>query len=203
MAWPAAQRAVVFSDNFDTGSATTALNFNAFNNWTVVNHPAETVDYLRSGSFGISCAGGTGGCVDLDGSSGSPGRMVSNTIFSFEPGVQYVLSALVSGNQRGVPNDTFVMGIEGGPSVTYPGISPSSPFTNLLIGFTLGGPLTGRLFVEDSNAVGDFFGPILDNVSLSDNRALPEPGTLGLLGFTLAGLALGRRGLTTGHSRRL
>jgi hypothetical protein len=46
-----AHAAVIFSDNFDTDSAVTVLNFNAFNNWTVVNHPTETVDYIRSGGF--------------------------------------------------------------------------------------------------------------------------------------------------------
>jgi hypothetical protein len=188
-----AHAAVIFSDNFDTDSAVTALNFNAFNNWTVVNHPTETVDYIRSGGFGISCVGGTGGCVDLDGSTGNAGRMVSNTIFDFEAGVIYTLSAQVSGNQRGGAADVFEMGIEGFGSTIVSGILSSDPFTTHTIMFTSAVPFSGRLFMQDGNPGGDNIGPILDNVVLSDNRTVPEPGTLALLALGLAVLAARRR----------
>jgi hypothetical protein len=188
-----AHAAVIFSDNFDTDSAVTVLNFNAFNNWTVVNHPTETVDYIRSGGFGISCFGGTGGCVDLDGSTGNAGRMVSNTIFDFEAGVVYTLSAQVSGNQRGGADDAFEMGVEGLASVALSPIAPSDPFTTRTLSFVSALPFSGRLFIQDGNPGGDNIGPILDNVVLSDNRTVPEPGTLALLALGLAVLAIRRR----------
>lgn len=71
---PTQAATILFQDDFDTDNATSVPNFNAFNNWTV---SSGTVDYVRSGDFGISCVGGAGGCVDLDGSTADGGRMTS------------------------------------------------------------------------------------------------------------------------------
>lgn len=62
-----AQAGVVYSNNFDSeNGGNTALNYNGFNGLTVTN---GTVDLVKSGDFGIICAGAAGACVDLDGST--------------------------------------------------------------------------------------------------------------------------------------
>ena len=74
------------------------MNFNGLINWTV---SGGTIDYIRSGGFGIACVGGTGGCLDMDGSTGNAGRITSRQLFTFDSGVQYFIELMLSGNQRG------------------------------------------------------------------------------------------------------
>jgi hypothetical protein len=185
--------AIIFSDDFDTDSATTVLNFNAFNHWTVVNHPQESVDYIRSGAFGINCVGNAGGCVDLDGTTGSAGRMVSKTIFNFEPDVVYTLSVELSGNQRGGLDDAFELGIEGFGSGAIFMINPFYPFATHGFSFVSSTAFSGRLFMQDASPVSDNVGLIVDNVVLSDSRPLPEPGALVLVAMGLAALMARRK----------
>jgi hypothetical protein len=196
-----AHGAVLFSDDFETDAAGSVLNFNGFIRWSVDGHPTETVDYIRTGGFGITCFGGSSGCVDLDGSTGNPGRLVSSTLFTFLPGVNYTLSVQLSGNQRGGASDAFEMGILGVTALSIGGIAPSDPFTAWTLGFTVASLTTGRIFVRDANPGGDNIGPILDNVllvdSLNGGGKVAEPSALALLGLGLAGLLAGLRRKTT------
>lgn len=193
-----ARAVLLFSDSFSADSATSVLNFNSFINWNVVNHPTETVDYIRSGGFGINCVGNAGGCVDLDGTSNPPnaGRMQSKQTFTIVPSVVYTMTIDLSGNQRGGSPDAVNFGLEGLATFPVVGILSTAPFTTRTLNFVspVGG--TTRLFVEDANATGDFLGAILDNVVFSDNQisqAVDEPATLVLLGLALVGLAALRR----------
>jgi hypothetical protein len=192
-----AHAAVVFTDTFDADAASSVLNFNAFNNWTV---SGGTVDYIRSGGFGINCVGGSGGCVDMDGSSGDAGRLSSKTLFNFgaRDTVFYSLTVDLSGNQRGGAPDTVTFGVEGGPQTTI-ALGVFEPFATYGFNFDFGAATSGRIIVE--GAGGDNFGGILDNVVLSVTRigALPEPGTAALLALVLAGIATtgGRRARRT------
>ncbi len=68
-----AQAGVLFQDNFDAEgtSGSSQLNYNAFDNWTVED---GTVDLIADpNQWGIDCVGGTGKCVDLDGSTRNAG----------------------------------------------------------------------------------------------------------------------------------
>lgn len=188
-----AQAAIIFSDNFDADNATSALNFNALLNWTVED---GTIDYIRSGGFGISCVGGTGGCLDMDGSTANAGRILSTQVFTLDPGVTYTLSLDVSGNQRGGASDAFSFGFwDGAPfsSVSISAISPAQSFTTYAFALTVTSTETVRLFVE--GAGGDNIGVILDNVVFSDDQAAqaPEPASLLLMGVALMGAARVRR----------
>lgn len=182
-----AQAGILFQDNFDADSTSSVLNFNSLLNWTV---SGGTIDYIRSGGFGISCVGGAGGCLDMDGSTGNAGRITSKQSFTFTPGMNYSFEMLLSGNQRGGSNDTVVFGIIDANNVelatTTPALAPNAAFAPFSLGFAA---QTGswRLFVEGVG--GDNFGAILDNVVLRDDGAasVPEPATL--LIFSLGLLA--------------
>ncbi len=193
-----AQAGIIFPDNFDADSASSVLNFNGLINWTV---SGGTIDYIRSGGFGISCVGGTGGCLDMDGSTRDAGRITTRQVFDFDDGVEYTFELMLSGNQRGGASDTVTYGLisvdTGFESTLSAGpLAPSAPFATFS-GSLLGQNFTGnwRFFIE--GAGGDNIGAILDNVVLRDNRTanVPEPATLLLSGLALlAAGAVRRRG---------
>ncbi len=191
-----AQAGVIFSDNFNADNASSALNFNGLINWTV---SGGTIDYIRSGGFGISCAGGAGGCLDMDGSTVNAGRITSRQTFSFSSGVDYAIDLALSGNQRGGASDSVIFGLVNSAtlvelSFTTGPLAPSDPFSTITGGFQGGAaPGTWRLFVEGVG--GDNIGAILDDFVLRDNRAaaVPEPATLLLSGLALLAAGAARR----------
>jgi hypothetical protein len=190
-----AHAGILFQDNFDADNTSSALNFNSLRNWTVSD---GTIDYIRSGGFGISCVGGTGGCLDMDGSTSNAGRITSNQSFTFTPGVNYFIDVALSGNQRGGGSDSVVFGIVDTNNVEIQTIigplSAGAPFATF--GATLAAqPGSWRLFVEGVG--GDNVGLILDNVVLRDDSttSVPEPETLLLfsLGLLAASAARSRK----------
>lgn len=100
--------ASVFSETFDTEeTGPSELNYIDFDQFTISD---GTVDLIREiNAYGISCYGGTGYCVDLDGSSGMAGKMTSD-LFALDGGETYTLSFAISGNQRGGASDTLDFG---------------------------------------------------------------------------------------------
>lgn len=178
-----AQAAVLFQDDFDDDSAVSVLNFNAFDNWNVVE---GTVDYIRSGGFGISCAGGAGGCVDVDGSTGNGGRMETSTIFHFDAETTYVLYVDISGNQRGGAADFIDIGFTDFASFGTP-VPVDMPWTEFALAVWSGSAWDARIFIETSS--NDNVGPVIDNVRLATfELEVPEPATLALSIAALAGL---------------
>jgi hypothetical protein len=191
-----AQAGIIFSDNFDADSATSVLNFNGLINWTV---SGGTIDYIRSGGYGISCVGGSGGCLDMDGSTSNAGRITSKQLFDFDDGVEYFIDAAVSGNQRGGIDDSVTVGLvrEGDGAIlaaTFGPFAPGAPFSVSTANF-FGQNAVGewRLFFEGFG--GDNIGAILDNVVLRDDRVanVPEPTTLLLTAMGLLAAAGIRR----------
>lgn len=176
-----AQATVLFEDDFDDDSAVSVLNFNAFDNWNVVE---GTVDYIRSGGFGISCVGGTGGCVDVDGSTGNGGRMETSAIFHFDAETTYVLYVDVSGNQRGGAADFIDIGFAGFASFSTP-VPVDMPWTEFPLAVWSSSAWDARIFIETSS--NDNVGPVIDNVRLVTLQ-VPEPATLALSMAALAGL---------------
>jgi PEP-CTERM motif len=145
-----ASATTVFSDNFDAeNGGATALNYTAFANFDVIGPPGATVDIVRTGDFGLTCAGGSGSCVDLDGSSGVGGGILTRNSYGFNAGDLVTLSIDLSGSQRGGLNDFFF------------GFGASGPTDFLDI--TLGGFLGGGSFGNSLGAPGLFFGNLIDS----------------------------------------
>lgn len=192
-----AHAVTVFSDSFDgEAGGATVLNYTGFANWDVLD---GTVDLLRDpNQFGIACAGGSGSCVDLDGSTGDPGFLVTKEAFAFNAGDIITVNFDLSGSQRSGTHGMFVgflFGDELLPSTTLelPADAPFGPF-ELATSFDFTGQFK-LLFSADPFGPGtDNIGLVLDNVSL-DISAVPEPASWAMMiaGFGLVGGALRTR----------
>ncbi len=189
----AANAAIIFSEDF-TGEAAggSVLNFTGFDQFTVSQ---GVVDIISSGGFGITCVGGTGGCVDLDGSTPgtNPTSELTSTAINFLPGFLYTLSFDISGNQRGQPSDTTQVSVSNGvlaaQSVT---LASADPFQTNSYQFSVLAPVLASIIFFTPGA-SDNFGLILDNVRV-DAVQIPLPAAAPLLLFGLAGLgAIARR----------
>lgn len=94
----AANAAIVYSNNFNAeNGGASATNFNGFTGLSVAD---GSVDLVRSGDFGITCPGGTGSCIDLDGSTNDAGLLSSGS-YAFNVGQKVSLKFQITGNQRG------------------------------------------------------------------------------------------------------
>lgn len=215
----AAPVAAQLNDNFDGegGGGTTALNYAAFANFDVSD---GSVDLLFDpNGFGLGCAGGTGSCVDLDGSTGNGGRLTTKNFYNFNIGDTVILSFDLSGNMRQFPDDGFSAGFIfssqtdvnnaffgggfdlGGPTSSvgilgFAGadtIAADTPFTQYTVTFQAGTAGSLQAYVGTTSA--DNVGPILDNFALSISRGVPEPSQwlLLILGFGTVGGAMRRK----------
>lgn len=173
--------ATVLNDSFDYGATTftNAADSVFGGNWTT---SGGTVDYLATGSsFGSLCRG-TGGCVDLDGSSGNAGLF--STVASFAAGT-YTLAVQLFGSDRGTTESVMIS--LGSWNTTISGILSAADVSQSFTFATTGGVLSFE------NAGGDNVGAVLSAVTLDSVATVPLPaGGLLLLGG-LAGLAGLRR----------
>jgi hypothetical protein len=95
----------VFFDTFDTeNGGATSLNHTGFANWNSTG--AGFVDVVAMPDYGLTCAGGSGSCVDLDGSPG-PGRITTKRNFTFNTGDLIRIDYDISGSQRGSDPDRY------------------------------------------------------------------------------------------------
>jgi hypothetical protein len=181
---------IPYFDGFN-GISSTKLN-KAPHGWKAID---GTVDSIKSGDYGITCFGGSGGCVDLDGSTDEAGYLVTKGTVKLVAGQTYELSAYLSGNQRGAAPDNVIFGFFNKndlvlASTTVDAIASGSPFTLYSLFFTPSTNVTAKLFFDDVLG-NDNQGPILDDVRLT---AVPLPAAAWLMLSGLAALgAVARR----------
>lgn len=134
-----ASAAIVYSNNFDAeNSGLSAANYNGFAGLSVTD---GTVDLVRSGDFGITCPGGTGSCVDLDGSTNDAGVLRSGS-YAFKVGQKVSLNFQITGNQRGgAPDNIDIFFLFDRPTNGQTGFSASSVNGGVPIFFN---PFVGR-----------------------------------------------------------
>lgn len=187
-----ASAGIIFEDNFDSeagGTGASALNYTGFTHWTVGD---GTVDVVANGGWGISCAGGSGKCIDLDGSNNNAGIFSSHELL-LNPG-HYTLSVDISGNQRS-GSDTMRMTLGTYVSEWF-ALGAAAPWQTIARHFVVSATSAEYLtFFHDG---GDNIGMLLDNVSLSalsppTVTPVAEPAAMSLIGLGLIGLGLARR----------
>ena len=168
---------VVFIDNFNSeNGGIGTLNYNAFANWTVSD---GTVDLIGNGFYDF--LPGNGLYVDMDGSTGNAGKMLTLNTLNLQPGT-YALSFDLAGNHRNGSAETVSVKVETGISSTTYSLNQSDPFQTFTQLFTINSATSVNLSFEGVG--GDNIGMLLDNVKVS---AVPAPGAI-LLGGIGTGL---------------
>ena len=218
----AASATTLYSNNFDTengGAGATQLNITAPNGTlTGLTVSVGSVDLVKTGDgFGITCAGGPGSCLDLDGSTGQAGEVTSGA-YAFNTGDSVTFSFDLSGNQRIGGSDNFHaafvfgantlmtsynLGGAWGPANVFNNISTTfvstsssisgNSFANYSINFVAG--QSGTVAFKLGGGSGNNVGPVADNLNLSSTGAVPEPATwaMMIIGFGAAGSMIRRR----------
>jgi hypothetical protein len=145
------------------------------------------VDVVGGAVYGYLCVTPeSGNCVDLDGSAQG---QISSSLLTLAPGT-YTLSFDLIGSQRGYTTSTTVTL---GSLYDQTFVLTSGDVTSGIVNTTITvGATTVVPLIFTSNTPGNN-GALLDNVSLTDPIATPEPASLSLLGIGLVGLVIRTR----------
>jgi hypothetical protein len=182
---------VLASSNFDNLGTPGQTDYN-FTGFQFITVTGGSVDLVQSGDInGITCAGGSGKCIDLDGTSGAAGEVSIASLGGFRDGV-YKVSFELSGNQRGqLPggSDPDVLTLTFGNVTKTFSLAPNDPFQLISFAFRVDAlnPVSSIVF---GHSGADNVGMILDNASLT---LVPLPATALLFASAMGALSAFRR----------
>lgn len=177
----------IFHDTFDNeNGGLESLNYTSFANWSV---PAVsgTVDVIGNGGT-FDFLPGHGLYVDLDGSTGAPGLLLSKSISA--PAGDYILKFDLAGSHRGTTESIYSLLLNLGTFTKVMNIPSDQDFTTYELPFSLTGPETFNIAFQSIGGYGDNIGALLDNVSVDP---VPEPSTLLLFASGFLGVAIYRK----------
>ncbi|HZZ31814.1 MAG TPA: PEPxxWA-CTERM sorting domain-containing protein [Phenylobacterium sp.] len=209
---------VIFNDNFDgetVPAGSWVMNDAAFANFNVAS---GSVDLLTAGNpFGLVGSGTnlSGNFVDLAGSTGQGGTLVTKQTFGYSAGHTVTVSFDVSGDQRGGTDGLFG-GFQFASAPAIADLAMTGFTSNMVVGdqvlgtAQLGSTAAFAPFTVSFRALtdgsfttlvgtnsADNIGPLLDDVSIAESllTGVPEPQSwaLMILGFAGAGAMLRRR----------
>lgn len=180
---------VIFFDDFNSeNGGNYQLNYSSFSNWSVTE---GTVDLIGVGSP-WNWFPSNGLYVDMDGSTGNAGKMISTATLDLQPGF-YLLSFDLAGNQRNTSPEEVAVEVNMGNLLakTY-NMNRDDPFQTFSESFYVNSLTSVSLSFEGLG--GDNVGMLLDNVKLS---CIPAPGAilLGSIGIGLVGYLRRRKTL--------
>lgn len=198
-----ANATVVLFDTFDgEAGGNSALDYNAFANFDV---EGGTVDVVKSGEFAITCFGGSGSCVDLDGSTNNGATLITRNAYTFHAGNTITLEMQLSGSQVGLTFPSFPGALDSdGFNYGFRSAGGDIAFNNLTFStafFGSGGPLNATL---PSVAVGGGvpfnlpFGFVRMSFTASQNgslRAFAETGSADNIGPVIDSFSLSIAGV--------
>lgn len=165
----AASVTTLLQDNFNQENRSVGLlNYNQFANWNVIK---QSVDLIGNGYFDF--LPGNGLYVDLDGSRGQAGTLQSKTIFDFQAGDTVNLNFQLAGNQRNDVIDPTTVSLGSLFSETFR-LPKLQEFTSFTRSFTVASATSAKLEISETG--GDYFGLLLDNVTLT--KSVPESGSI-------------------------
>jgi hypothetical protein len=179
-----AQAAVLLSDNFDSAQPGAAyVGAVSGSGFGVTSGNIDVIGSIQNdaGAGYFTCPGGgpnVNNCLDLNGDV--PGTIQSNSQLSLKAGITYRLAFDVAGSSSNSGNTPYSLSVRLGDSAaSLYSVAPNTSFTRQFFSFTptVDENAARLVFTSTSTQTPSFYGPLLDNISLTDNISVLRDAT--------------------------